>query len=962
VNNLSHDPLARRFEAIVFDWDGTAVPDRAADASAMREVVEALCAQCVDVVVVSGTHVDNIDGQLRARPRGPGRLLLALNRGSELFEVGSDGPEIIHRRVATPAENDALTAAAQLTVERLAARGLEARVVSERLNRRKIDLIPVAEWADPPKAQIAELLRAVEDRLAAAGIAGLPAVAALAAAAAREAGLPSPRITSDAKHVEIGLTDKADSARAFLRELRHDGIAAELVLVGGDEFGDLGRMPGSDALMLVPELHRATVFSVGVEPDGVPNGVLHRPGGPPRFVDVLHDQLRRRADVPRVAAEPGWSIVVDGVDPERERAVDARLTLADGVIGTSGAPLLQSTDARAEVLASGVYADDDLLSLPSWAALGRLLSAHDQVRRTLDLHTGALGERVRGDTDADSIRFSSLAAPGLAVLRADVAPEVDTQTDAPVSTFAGARGGVAVAVANASSRCRVERFVAHEVATDHATDAQRATARATQARRNGFERALRDHRRAWAERWEHADVLIDGDDDLQLRVRFALYHLMASSSRSGESAIGARGVTGHAYRGHVFWDADVFVLPFLAATDPPAARSVLEYRIRRLARARKTARDEHLAGARFPWESAASGADVTPTSGRTQAGQIVPIRNGQDEVHIVGDVAWAAACYAGWSGDPAFATGRGLELLVESARYWRSRARVDPDGRAHLFGVIGPDEYHEPVDDDAFTNVLARWNLRTAAAWTEAAHAPDEPERAAWRSLADALVDGFDPATGVYEQFAGFYDLEPLRIADVAPRRPITADLLLGRERVQRAQVVKQADVLMLHHLIPDEVAAGSLVPNLEFYEPRTAHGSSLSPGIHAALFARAGQPDRALDLLRLAAAVDLDDLTGTEAGGVHLATMGSVWQALAFGFAGLDPLGRHLSLDPQLPTTWGALELALQFRGARLRVRIERDVAVVSSDAALSIDVRGRTVQCAPGRTEIPYAEGDGR
>ena len=151
--------------------------------------------------------------------------------------------------------------------------------------------------------------------------------------------------------------------------------------------------------------------------------------------------------------------------------------------------------------------------------------------------------------------------------------------------------------------------------------------------------------------------------------------------------------------------------------------------------------------------------------------------------------------------------------------------------------MIGPDEYHEPVDDNAFTNVMARWNLRRAARLDGVA--PDE--RATWLRLADSLVDGYDPETGIYEQFAGFFDLEPLRIADLAPRRPISADLLLGSERVDGAQVVKQADVLMLHHLVPDEVATGSLAPNLEFYEPRTAHGSSLSPAIHAALFARAG-------------------------------------------------------------------------------------------------------------------------
>ncbi len=182
-----------------------------------------------------------------------------------------------------------------------------------------------------------------------------------------------------------------------------------------------------------------------------------------------------------------------------------------------------------------------------------------------------------------------------------------------------------------------------------------------------------------------------------------------------------------------------------------------------------------------------------------------------------------------------------------------------------------------------------------------------------------------EPESGLYEQFAGFFELEPLVISEIAPRRPIAADLLLSPERVHRAQVVKQADVLMLHHLVPDEVAAGSLAANLAFYEPRTAHASSLSPGVHAALFARAGRLAQARAALELATRIDLDDVSGSTAGGVHIAAMGSVWQALALGFAGARPREDMLELDPRLAPEWELLELRLRFRAAQLKRAGER-------------------------------------
>jgi trehalose/maltose hydrolase-like predicted phosphorylase len=417
---------------------------------------------------------------------------------------------------------------------------------------------------------------------------------------------------------------------------------------------------------------------------------------------------------------------------------------------------------------------------------------------------------------------------------------------------------------------------------------------------------------------------------------------MSSVAHDGEAAVGARGLSGLAYRGHVFWDSDVFVLPFLAATHPSAARAMLEYRIRRLPAALAIARETGRAGARFPWESAHSGFDVTPTSARDRTGTVVPIRTGRLEEHIVADVAWAAACYEDWTDDDAFRAGPGADLLFETARYWASRVRWDRSGNAHIYGVIGPDEYHDPVDDNAFTNVMARWNLRRAGERATADPRIGDDEWLRWLEIANALVDGYDSGTRLYEQFAGFYELEPLIIADIAQRRPIAADLLLGRECVRRAQVIKQADVLMLHHLVPNEVAHASLEPNLSFYEPRTAHGSSLSPGMHAALFARAGRLDEATAALGIASRLDLDDLTGTTAGGLHLATMGSVWQAIAFGFAGLRPADGVLRIDPHVPAAWRTLDIRVRFRGSQVRVRAASDHIEVSADPPIRVAVGG--------------------
>jgi hypothetical protein len=407
--------LDRRFDAFVFDWYGTAVADRQADASGVRAAVERLCALGADVAVIAGTHIGNVDPQLGARPVGPGRLFLCLNRGSEAFRVDAEGPQLIERRRATPAEDAALDDAAAELVVRLAEKGLRAEIVSQRLNRRKIDLIPEPEWADSPKARIDDLLAAVAERLAPAGL-DLRTAVELALEAARDAGLPDPKVTSDVKHVEIGLTDEADSSRWVFAELWRHGIGPGLVLVGGDEFGPLGDLPGSDSLLLVPEAARATAVSVGREPNGVPKGVIPLGAGPAAFVSLLEDQIRRREQgvVPLIDEDAAWTVTVAGLDPEHERAHEALLGLADGRIGSNGPPLWTHPTAEPRVLAAGVYTgsgpETTLLEAPVWQqVVGRALPP-GQLERTLDLHTGVLRHvLVNSVGSAEAALFSSLA-------------------------------------------------------------------------------------------------------------------------------------------------------------------------------------------------------------------------------------------------------------------------------------------------------------------------------------------------------------------------------------------------------------------------------------------------------------------------------------------------------------------------------------------------------------------------
>jgi len=361
------------------------------------------------------------------------------------------------------------------------------------------------------------------------------------------------------------------------------------------------RVGGATVRLLLGVLARRGVGAGLVAIVGGASGSLAGAGG---MLALLDDQLTRRraGDVPGIDEDPAWTVVVEGFDPEHERVDEALLTLADGRLGTSGSPLLSDRATTPWVFATGLYdgagPETALLACPMWHRLPGELGRESGLRRVLDLRTGVLHEECATASGIRrSLRFSSLARPGAVVLRAECAPEAlsapalqepldrpatDSGAD-PSGRFwmrvAASAGGVVAAVSQharprSAGGLTLERLGVYRADPTRLPAPLAALEQVELLEQVGHDALLAEHRAAWSSRWDAADVAISGDDDLQHAVRVALFHLMASVPDTGEAAVGARGLTGPAYRGHVFWDTDVFVLPFLAATHPPAARAL----------------------------------------------------------------------------------------------------------------------------------------------------------------------------------------------------------------------------------------------------------------------------------------------------------------------------------------------------------------------------------------------------
>lgn len=457
----------------------------------------------------------------------------------------------------------------------------------------------------------------------------------------------------------------------------------------------------------------------------------------------------------------------------------------------------------------------------------------------------------------------------------------------------------------------------------------------------GWDVLYEAHRAVWTQRWHDFDVLIEGDEVAQRAIRFNLYHLLIATPMHDERvSIAAKTLSGYGYRGHVFWDTELFMLPPLTLVDPEASRRLLMYRYHNLAGARAKAAEAGYEGAMFPWESTDTGEETTP---RWVGSVDEPIRvwTGDHEQHISSDIAYAVMQFWQWTGDDAWMRDYGAEIVLDTARFWGSRAEYNADAdRYELRMQIGPDEYHENIDNSVFTNRLTRWHLESALAVWDWLQQHDTTHAAAlqaqldltpqrlnhWRTVAEKLwIPMSDEGGGVFEQFEGFFDrLKPLNLSDYTPRTK-NMDWILGHEATQRERVIKQADVVMLMALLGDSLGERAfLMRNWELYSQIVDHGSSLSPSVHAWVAARLGLIDAAYDLFIYSATVDIDDHKGNVTDGIHAASCGGTWQAIVFGFAGVHLTQDGVQVKPNLPAHWRRLRFTVRYQGQPIVIDLQ--------------------------------------
>lgn len=500
----------------------------------------------------------------------------------------------------------------------------------------------------------------------------------------------------------------------------------------------------------------------------------------------------------------------------------------------------------------------------------------------------------------------------------------------------------------------LERYVAVCTSRRSANVKKDVLAKMDTITRLGADSLLCAHAAVMEKLWKSADVEIEGDPEADRALRFGIYALMCCVNPADEHvSIGAKGLHGEGYMGHVFWDTEVFMLPFFIYALPEHARTLLSYRYHTLDGARKNAALGHYKGARYAWESAEAGTEETPTWGFDYKGNKARIWTGDIELHITGDVAYALREYIRATGDRRFLTDRAAEIIYETARFWISRLEYNQaKDRYEINGVIGPDEFHEHVNNNAFTNALAQWNIRYALQCAHTlgnANPETVSEMASWEETAQKIYIPRSDDGMLIEQFDGYFKLED-RVIEAfddksMPIWPPDVDIAA----LNQYTLLKQADVVMLMHLLGELFTLETMKENYSYYEKRTMHKSSLGPSTYALMGAKTGQHDKAYANFSRTVMVDLADNQGNAVHGLHAAGAGGAWCTVFYGFcgAGFNSQG-YMCIDPWLPERFQSIRMHFYLQGRFLRLTVTQGGAKVErleGEAGLKLYISGKEV-----------------
>ena len=474
---------------------------------------------------------------------------------------------------------------------------------------------------------------------------------------------------------------------------------------------------------------------------------------------------------------------------------------------------------------------------------------------------------------------------------------------------------------------------------------------------------LSAHEQAWNQNWEASDIVIEGDVRAQLAVRYNLFQLLIAAPRHDDRvSIPAKTLSGFGYRGHVFWDTEIFILPFFIYTQPAIARNLLNYRYHTLPGARRKAAYYGYKGAMFAWESADTGDEVTPrwASPNDPYAEDIRIWCRDREIHISADIAYGAWYYWKATGDDEWMRDCGAELILDTAVFWRSRVEWNTkQERYEIREVIGADEYHEhDVHNSAFTNRMAQWHLEKAMFvfdWLFD-HYPDKAielqktlqltseRRSRWQDIINNLFIAYDSTTGLIEEFENFFKIEDINLDDFEPRTK-SMQSILGIDGANKRQVLKQPDVLMLIYLMRQSQEfpydPKILKANWDYYARRTdiTHGSSLGPAIHAILASDLGDVQEASDRFWQAVLVDIEDTRTNAAEGIHGASAGGIWQVLVWGFGGVQLTENGPIANPHLPPSWTRLKFKLHWRDQWHEFDLKNEVNNVNTETNAMTD-----------------------